>query len=42
MDYGDEIGIGELKSNDPEGWEELRKEIEDGPPALWPTASPLS
>lgn len=26
--FGDEIGYGELKSEDPEGWEAIRKQVE--------------
>lgn len=29
MDNGDEVGFGELKSEDFERWEEIRKEIEN-------------
>lgn len=28
MEYGDEIGYGELKSEDDEEWKKIRKEIE--------------
>ena len=28
MDYGDEIDIGDLRNNDPDGWEDVREEIE--------------
>ena len=29
MRYEDEVGYGELKSEDYEGWEEIRKKVED-------------
>lgn len=29
MEYGDEIGFGELKSEGSEGWETIRKSVED-------------
>ena len=28
MEYGDSIACGELKSEDPEGWEKVRQEVE--------------
>lgn len=30
FEFGDETGYGEIRSNDREGWEALKKELEEG------------